>query len=212
MKHARVLAGVAAAAVAGMVAAAPAVAGPTTIKVDTSHGYVVDADWEAMTSPTTFAATYLSVSQDTHGSQLYVEHVEANLDAQGEFTGGSSTHVDVSSGFAFSIDSLKLSQASAQGTALPALRCDLGPTGEESNCADTTVDVSAAWTAVGPIGRDVSNEHYARPGFSVNVHHNGMDRTASATGAFDGAALTADQLQFASLLKGSSRTIMRFGE
>ena len=217
MKHIRPLTAAATVALTGLALAAPAVAAPaagspTAIKVETFHGYVVDADWEAMTSPTTFAATYLSVSRNTQGSELYIEHVAANLDAQGEFTGGTMTRVDVTSGFTFTIDTLKLSSASAQGTDLPATTCDLSQTGEESGCTDTTVDVQAAWTATGPLGRDVYNEHYKRPGFSVNVHGSGLDRTASATGVLDGTVLGTDQLQFASLLKGTSRTIMRFGE
>lgn len=110
----------------------PAAGSPTTIKVETSHGYVVDADWEAMTSPTTFAATYLSVSLETQASELYIEHVAANLDAQGEFVGGTMTRVDVTSGFAFTIDTLKLSSASVQGADLPAVTCNLSATGEES--------------------------------------------------------------------------------
>ena len=189
----------------------PAAGSPTTIKVETSHGYVVDADWEAMTSPTTFAATYLSVSLETQASELYIEHVAANLDAQGEFVGGTMTRVDVTSGFAFTIDTLKLSSASVQGADLPAVTCNLSATGEESGCTDTTVDLQAAWTATGPLGRDVYNEHYARPGFSVNIHGSGLDRTASATGVLDGTVLGTDQLQFASLLKGTNRTILRFG-
>lgn len=216
MKHIGPLTAAATVALTGLALATPAVAAPaagspTTIKVETSHGFVVDADWEGMTSPTTFAATYLSVSQETQGSELYIEHVAANLDAQGEFTGGRMTRVDVTSGFTFTIDTLKLSSASAQGTDLPAVTCDLSPAGEESGCTDTTVDVQAAWTATGQLGRDVYNEHYARPGFSVNVHGSGLDRTASATGVLDGTVLGTDQLQFASLLKGTNRTIIRFG-
>ena len=217
MKHIGPLTAAATVALTGLAlttpaVAAPAAGSPTAIKVETYHGYVVDADWEAMTSPTTFAATYLSVAQETQGSQLHVEHVTANVDAQGEFTGGRITWADATSGFTFAIDTQKLATASVQGTDLAAVTCDLSPAGEESGCTDTTVDVSAAWTATGPLGRDVYNEHYARPGFSVNIHGSGLDRTATATGVLDGTVLSADQLQFASLLKGTSRTVMRFGE
>jgi hypothetical protein len=217
MKHIGPLTAAATVALTGLGLATPAVAAPaagspTTIKVETFHGYVVDADWEAMTSPTTFAATYLSVAQETQGSELYIEHVAANLDAQGEFTGGRITRVGSTSGFTFTFDTQKLATANVQGADLPAVTCDLSATGEETGCTDTTVDVQAAWTATGPLGRDVYNEHYARSGFSVNVHASGLDRTASATGVLDGTVLTADQLQFASLLKGTSRTVTRFGE
>ena len=216
MKHIGPLTAAATVALTGLAVATPAVAAPagspTTIKVETSRGYIAEANWEAMTSPTTFAATYLSVSQNTQGSGLYLDHIAADVDAQGEVTGGTTTHVDVGDGFTFSVETLKLSQASVQATDLPAVTCHLSPTGEESGCTDTTVDVSAAWTATGPLGRDVYNEHYARPGFSVNIHGSGLDRSASATGVLDGTVLSTDQLQFASLLKGTSRTVLRFGE
>ena len=172
------------------------------------HGTFADALWFT-SSPTSFTDTFVNVSTSKQGSELFVDHFVGNLDASGNFTGGTDTSADVTSGFSFAIDKAQLTSASVSGSGLPATTCSVDAMGNFSNCSATMIDVTVVWTGQGPIGRAVVNQHFKSAGFSVTSHFNGTDRAAAATGAVAGSALGASELQFADLGFTNSGTIFR---
>jgi hypothetical protein len=188
-------------ALAGQASAAP---GQTT--VFRLHGTFADALWTT-SSATSFTATSVDVTTSTQGSELFVDQFAGNLDANGNFTGGTDTSADVTSGFLFTIQKSQLASATASGSGLPATTCTIDAKGNPVSCAATSIDVNAAWTGQGPISRSVSNHHFKTNGFSENDHFNGTDRAATATGTVGGLTLSATVLQFADLGTANSGTI-----
>jgi hypothetical protein len=198
----RVLTGLAVAALTVLSLAGPASAASGQVTTFRFHGTFADAFWSsssATSSGTTFTDTTMSVSKSKQGSALYVDQFTGNLDADGNFTGGTDTLVGVpgamepgvTSGFSFTIDVPALASASVSGTGLPATTCTFGADGNQLGCTDTIIDVSASWTGQGPITREVSNFHTKGGPFSMNEHFNGTSRAATATGTVAGVTLTA---------------------
>ncbi len=198
----RLFIGVAVAALTVLSLAGPASAASGQVATFRFHGTFADAFWSsssATNSGTTFTDTTISVSTSKQGSALYVDQFTGNLDANGNFTGGTDTLVGVpgamepgvTSGFSFTIDTPTLASASVNGSGLPATTCTFGADGEQLGCTDTTIDVSADWTGQGTISREVSNFHTKGGPFSLNDHFNGTSRAATASGTVAGVTLTA---------------------
>jgi hypothetical protein len=127
----------------------------------------------------------------------------------GNFTGGTETFADVTTGFSFAADKATLTSASTSGSGLPARTCSVDASGNEFGCSATTIDVTATWTGQGPITRTVSNARFKESGFSGTEHSNGTERAATATGTVAGTTLGASELYFAYLGFTNSGTITR---
>ena len=186
--------------------AGPASAAPGQVTQFRFHGTFADAFWFT-SSATSFTATSVNVTMSMQGSELFVDQFTGNLDASGNYPGGTDTFADVTSGFSFAIQKSQLASASTSGSGLPATTCTVDAFGNPISCSATTVDVNAAWTGQGPISRAVSNNHFKVNGFSETSHFNGTDRAATATGTVGGLALSAGELQFADLGTANSGTI-----
>jgi hypothetical protein len=200
----RALIGLAVTAFTVLAFAGPASAAPGQVTRFSFHGTFADAFWST-SSATSFTDTTLSVSKSMQGSELFVDQFTGNLDANGNFTGGTDTSADVTSGFSFAIQ--QLTSASVSGSGLPATTCTFDANFNVISCSATTIDVNAAWTGQGAITRSVFNDHFKSAGFSVNDHFNGTDRAATATGTVGGLTLSASELQFADLGTANSGTI-----
>ena len=187
--------------------AGPASAAPGQVTQFRFHGTFADAFWFT-SSATSFTATSVNVSMSKQGSELFVDQFTGNLDAMGNFTGGTDTFADATSGFSFAIQKSQLATASTSGSGLPATTCSVDASGNEFGCSATTIDVNAIWTGQGPISRAVFNSHFKADGFSLTSHFNGTDRAATATGTIGGLALSAGELQFADLGTTNSGTII----
>jgi hypothetical protein len=158
------------------------------------------AEWFSSTA-TSFTDTTISVSQPGRGSglpTLNVYQLKGNLDADGNFTGGTETFTaePVTSGFTFTIDTVKLTSASTSGSGLPATTCTLDADFNQSDCTSTTIDVNATWTGQ---GSTVQNSHFRADGFTSNTHFSGTLRAAAATGTIGGVTLNAADVVFAQL-------------
>lgn len=202
----RVLIGLAVTAFTVLALAGQASAAPAQVTVFRFHGTFADAFWFT-SSATSFTATSVNVSTSMQGSELFVDQFTGNLDANGNFTGGTDTSADVTSGFSFVIQKGQLASASTSGSGLPAATCTIDANGNPVSCKATTIGVNAAWTGQGPITRSVFNDHFKTNGFSENDHFNGTDRAATATGTVAGLTLGASQLKFADLGTTNSGTI-----
>ena len=150
----RLVIGLAVAALTVLSLAGPASAATGQVTHFRFHGAFVDADWFT-SSATSFTDTFINVSKSKQGSELFVDQFTGNLDANGNFTGGTDTSADVTSGFSFAIDQQRLTSASASGSGLPATTCTIDANGNPISCSATTVNVNATWTGQGPIGRSV---------------------------------------------------------
>jgi hypothetical protein len=188
--------------------AGPASAAPGQVTQFRFHGTFADAFWFT-SSATSFTDTTVSVSTSKQGSELFVDQFTGNLDVNGNFTGGTDTFADVTSGFSFAIDKGTLTSANTSGSGLPATTCSVDANGNEFGCSATTIDVTVTWTGQGPITRAVVNQHFKSDGFSLTDHFNGTDRAATATGTVAGSTLSASELQFADLGFTNSGTITR---
>jgi hypothetical protein len=186
--------------------AGQASAAPGQVTVFRFHGVFANALWFT-SSATSFTATSVNVSTSMQGSELFVDQFTGNLNANGNFTGGTDTSADVTSGFLFAIQKSQLATAGTSGSGLPATTCTIDATGNPVSCTATTIDANAAWTGQGPISRSVSNHHFKTNGFSENDHFNGTDRAATATGTVGGLTLSTSALQFADLGTANSGTI-----
>ena len=169
------------------------------------HGTFADAFWST-SSATSFTDTSVTVSKSMQGSELFVDQFSGNMDKKGNFTGGTDTSADVTSGFSFAIQQPTLTGASVSGSALPATTCTVDANFNFIDCHATTIDVSGTWTGQGPISRAVANDHFKSAGFSVNDHFSGTDRAATAIGTVGGLTLGASELQFADLGTTNSGT------
>ena len=194
----RVLIGLAVTAFTVLAFAGPASAAPGQVTQFRFHGTFADAFWST-SSATSFTDTSVTVSKSMQGSELFVDVFTGNVDANGNFTGGTDTSADVTSGFSFAIDKAQLTSGSTTGSGLPATTCTVDANFNFINCRATTIDVTVAWTGQGPISRAVANDHFKSTGFSVNDHFNGTDRDATAAGTVAGSTVGASQLQFADL-------------
>jgi hypothetical protein len=204
----RGLIGLAVTALAVLAFAAPASAASSHVFRFSFHGSFADAFWSTSTA-TSFTDTTVSASKSANGSQLLVDQFTGNVDANGNFLGGTDTSADVTTGFSFLIDKAQLTTGSTSGLGLPGTTCTIDANGNIISCSPTTIDVTVAWTGQGPITRGVANDHFKSAGFSVNDHFNGTDRAAGAAGTFAGNALNASDLQFADLGFTNSGTITR---
>lgn len=216
----RAFIGLAVTALAVLSFAAPASAAAGQVEHFRFHGTFAEAFWSssvATDSGTTFTDTSIVVSTSKQGSALNVDQFTANVDADGNFTGGTDTLVQspgamepgVTSGFSFTIDASKLTSASVSGSGLPAKKCTIDAMGDQTGCTETTVDVSATWTGEGPITRSVSNFHMKSAGFSMSSHFNGTSRNATVMATFNGVPLSAAELSFADLGTTHSGDIKR---
>lgn len=200
----RALIGLAVTAFTVLVFAGPASAASGQVTRFSFHGTFADAFWFT-SSATSFTDTFVNVSQSMQGSELFVDNFTGNLDKKGNFTGGTDTFADVTSGFSVAIDKA-LTTGSTSGSGLPATTCTVDANFNFINCSATTIDVTVAWTGQGPISRSVFNDHFKSTGFSVNDHFNGTDRAATANGTVAGSTVGASQLQFADLGTANSGT------
>jgi len=204
----RALIGLAVTAFTVLAFAGPASAASGQVMRFSFHGTFGDAFWFT-SSATSFTATSVNVSQSRQGSELFVDQFTSNPDKGGNFTGGTDTFADVTSGFSFAIDKVKLTSASTSGSGLPATTCTVDAMGNQISCSPTTIDVTVVWTGQGSIIHSVFNDHFKTAGFSENDHFNGTDRAAAATGTVAGSTLSASELQFADLGFANSGTITR---
>ena len=172
------------------------------------NGTFAEALWST-SSAASFTNYEVNVSTSKQGSELYVDQFTGNLNAMGNFTGGTDTFADVTTGFSFAIDKNQLTSASTNGSGLPAMTCSVDASGNESGCSATTMDATVTWTGQGPITRAVNNQHFKSSGFSQTNHVNGTDRAAAATGTVAGSTLGASELAFADLGFTNSGTITR---
>ncbi len=198
----RTLAGLAVAALTVLALAGPASAARGQVTILRSKGTLAEAFWFS-SSATSFTSTTVSVSQSGGASPvLTVYQLIGNLDAEGNFTGGTQTVVDAArSGFSFAIDTAKLASASVTGSGLLATTCTVAADDTVSDCHGTTLDVNADWTGEGPITRHVSHDHFHADGFTSNSHTSGINRAASATGTAGGLTLSAADVVFAVLTR-----------
>ena len=201
----RALIGLAVTAFTVLTFAGPASAAPGQVTRFSFHGPFADAFWST-SSATSFTDTSVTVSKSMHSSELFVDQFSGNQDANGNFTGGTDTSADVTSGFSFAIQQSQLTSASTSGSGLPATTCTVDANFNFTDCHATTIDVSGTWTGQGPISRSVANDHFKSAGFSVNDHFSGTDRAATATGNVGGLTLGASDLQFADLGSTNSGT------
>jgi len=204
----RALIGLAVTALALLAFAGPASAAPGQVTQFRFHGTFADAFWFT-SSATSFTATTVSASQSMQGSELFVDQFTGNVDANGNFTGGTDTSADVTTGFSFAIEKAQLTKGSTSGSGLPATTCTFDALGNVISCSATTIDVTVAWTGQGPIARAVANDHFKTAGFSESDHFNGTDRAATASGTVAGSTLSASELQFGDLGFANSGTITR---
>src|SRR5262249_1363558 len=163
----RALIGLAGTAFTGLALAGPAGAASGQGPRFSVHGTFADAFWFT-SSATSFTATSVNVSQSMQGSELFVDQFTGNPDKGGNFTGGTDTFADVTSGFSFAIDKVKLTSASTSGSGLPATTCTVDAMGNPISCKATTIDVTVIWTGQGSIIRSVFNDHFKTVGFSEN--------------------------------------------
>jgi hypothetical protein len=204
----RALIGLAGTAFAVLALAGPASAAPGQVTQVRFNGTFAEVFWST-SSATSFTNFEVNVSTSKQGSELYVDHFTGNLNAMGNFTGGTDTFADVATGFSFAIDKTHLTSASTSGSGLPAMTCSVDVSGNESGCSATTMDVTVTWTGQGPITRAVLNQRFKSSGFSVTDHSSGTDRAAAATGTVAGSTLGASELVFADLGFTNSGTITR---
>jgi hypothetical protein len=201
----RALIGLAVTTFAVLALAGPTSAAPGQVIQFRSHGTSATAVW-ITTSATSSTTTAVGVTSKP--SELIVEQLTANFDAEGNFAGSTETTADVTSGFSFAIDKSKLTSASAKGSGLPAMTCTTDTDGTQS-CTHTTIDVAATWTGQGPITRVFDSQHSKQPGLSQIIHVNGTARDATVSATVGGNALSPGDLDFAFLAKTLSINIVR---
>ena len=194
--------------------AAPAAAATGKVSHFRFHGTFAEAAW-SRSSATRFTETSVLVTKTKNGSELFVDVFRGKL-RDGEFAGGTDTTLRgtgrapfLTTGFSFAINAPKLTSASLKGSALPARKCTIDATGNQTGCTRTTIDVNVRWTGHGPITRTVSNFHMKTAGFSLSSHSTGTSRAAAATGTVAGLSLTRRQLAFADLGMTKSGEIKR---
>src|SRR5215469_1334770 len=173
-KMKRALIGLAVTTFAVLAFAGPASAAPGQVTSIRIHGTFANALWFSFTSNSSTSTAVTATP-----SELVVDQFTSNTDANGNFTGGTDTFADVTSGFSFSIDKAHLTVASTAGS-VPGTTCAVDVNGNETNCTAITIDVTAAWTGQGPILRTTANTHFSAAGFSETQHLNGTNRAASA--------------------------------
>jgi len=187
--------------------AGPASAAPGQVTQFRFHGTFADAFWFT-SSATSFTDTTVSVSTSKQGSELFVDQFTGNLDVNGNFTGGTDTFADVTSGFSFAIHQ-PLASASTSASGLPATACTFDANLNLIGCSPTTIDLTATWTGQGPIVRGVTNSRFKIDGISETDHFNGTLRTATATGTVAGLTLNESESQASDLGVTNSAVISR---
>ena len=189
---------------AGVASAAPG----QTIKFK-FHGPFADAAWFSSNPDNTVQiSTFVQVVQ----SELLADQFTANFDTSGNFSGGTDTFADVTSGFSFAIDKAQLTTGSASGSGIPATTCVIDANFNET-CSPTTMDLAVDWTGQGPILREVANDHIKLGLLHESDHVNETDRPGTtATGTLSGSTLNPGDFQFADLgFANSGTTILCIG-
>lgn len=144
-------------------------------------------------------STYINVSQSAQGYQLYAIQNTDYFDANGNYTGETSTWVQgATSGFSFAF-APSLTSASLNASDLPATIYTFDASGYETGTSATAIDMDVSWTGQGPVTRSVFNHHITAGGFTETTHTNGAERDATATATVAGFTPSAASLQFASL-------------
>lgn len=178
----RALIGLAVAALTVLSLAGPASAAPGHVRHFRFHGAFADATWFISNSATSFTETFINVSKAKQGSALVVDQLTGNLDAEGNFTGGTLTVVHATSGFSFAIHG----SASASGSGLPTETCTVDTEFNTECTSAPPTDVNATWTGQGPITRGVSNQHSKTGRCGEIFHSNGTIRGATADATVGG--------------------------
>ncbi len=194
----RALIGLAVAALTVLALAGPASAAPGQVTHIKFSGTFAEAEWFT-SSATSYTYTFLNVSQSKQGSELFIDQFTGNLDANGNFLGGTDTLVDVTSGFSSAIDQARLASASVSASGLPGMTCTVDVQGLPVSCSTPAIDVNATWTGQGPVSRSVFNGHFRSAGFSEIDHFAGTSRTATVTATFGGLPQPLGEMQFADL-------------
>jgi hypothetical protein len=193
----RVFFGLAVAALTVLSLAGPASAASGQVTHFRFHGGFAEATWTSSTATSSGTiSTDTSITAANGG--LFVEQFTSNLDASGNFTGGTDTLANVTSGFSFTIPQ-SLAGASVSGSGLSARVCTFDADFNQTGCSDTAIDVNATWTGQGLIARGVSNGHFKNGGFSVSQHTSGTSRAATAIGTVIGITYSVADLAFADL-------------
>src|SRR5260370_12906872 len=114
----RALIGLAVTAFTVLALAGPASAASGQVTRFSFHGTFADAFWFT-SSATSFTDTSVNVSKSLQGSELFVDQFTGNLNASGNFTGGTNKLPDVNSGFLFPLDKTKRPRPRLHRTGLP---------------------------------------------------------------------------------------------
>lgn len=177
---------------------ATASAAPADVQHFTFRGTFAEAAWVTSTD-TSLTFTYINPAKTRTGQELFVDQFTDNFDSSGNFVGEIDTIADVTSGFSFSIDAVKLSTASASGSDLPATTCTYDADFNLIGCVDSAIDVNATWTGQGPIGRGTFHDNFRQDGFHFTDHFQGTSRDATASGTIGGLTLGTGDLEFADM-------------
>jgi hypothetical protein len=191
------------AALTALLAAAPASAAPNQVRHDHFNGTFAEAVWFNSASD---AGLYIRASQAKTSNSLAVDEVIQTRDAQGNVTGTTETFADVTSGYSFSIDAVKLTTASIAGTGLPATTCTFNENFDLVGCSPSVLNAEATWTGQGLITHNTNNSRVRAGGFSVNEHLNGTNRDGTATALVNGIAFSTSDSEFAILGQAVSGT------
>lgn len=203
----RALIGLAITTLSVLAFAAPASAAAAHVKQLRFNGTFAEATWST-SSATTPTYAMVTVSESPKGSELFVDQIISNLDANGNFTGGTETIADVISGFSFAIDRSQLTNARLIGSSVPATTCTYDADVNLIGCTDTTIDVNAAWTGQGTVLRGVVNQHTSDGVVRENIRFNGTSRFAPATGTVGGVTFTASDLIYAEMGTTNAGTVL----
>ena len=148
-------------------------------------GPMGDAAWD--TGPGPNATSTLVLAEP---SQLIVDQATGTEDTDGVITNGTDTSADVTSGFSFTIDKAQLTTASLSASGIPATSCAIDGIGNDTNCTPTTIDLTVAWTSLGPIQHVTTQNLHQSFGDTIeNLHMNGTLRLGNAIGTFDRSVL-----------------------
>jgi len=83
-----------------------------------------------------------------------------------------------------------LTTASLSASGTPATSCAIDANGNDINCTPTTIDLTVAWTSLGPIQHVTTQNLHQSFGDTIeNLHMNGTLRLGNAIGTFDGSVL-----------------------
>ncbi|MBO0824927.1 MAG: hypothetical protein J2P27_13880 [Actinobacteria bacterium] len=171
-------------------------------------GGFADAGWFSTNIDNTVqVSTFVQVDQ----TQLFIDQFTTNFDADGNFTGGTDTFTDVTEGYSFSSDGIKMTTGSLSGSGIPATTCDVDANFNDTNCTDTTMDLTVDFTGQGKVVREIANDNINLGLLHERDHLNETDRQGTtATGTLSGSTLGDSQVADLGFAKQGT-TVVCFG-